>query len=187
MRHKTAVTVMFGVASALLSLAAFAQNIDYSAGRKMSGSVYRPHSASTYQRHARSHARVLNHYGRRHEAVPKDTAKEHVAEIRRNLNAAKKEVAKLEKDKQLKDNKQIQEQVAKVQQHHAKASEICDTLEQACAQQGDTDSVVICECCTGIYQELEAAETEHDKLKEMLGVEPLDEPGNEPPAKAGKK
>ncbi|MEX2121530.1 MAG: hypothetical protein WD847_18215 [Pirellulales bacterium] len=170
------------VAVALLSLAAYAQKIDYSAGRKMSGSVYRPHSASAYQRQARSHARVLNHYGRRHEAVPQDTAQEHATEIRRNMEAATKEVAKLEKDKQLRNNKQIMEQVAKVREHHAKAAEMCDMLDEACAQ-GDADSATLCECCSVIYKELEAAEAEHDKLKQMLGVEPLDEPGKEPPAK----
>lgn len=157
------------------SLGFAAQDIDYSAGRKMTGSVYRPHSARQYQRHARDYARVLNHYGRRDKAIPRDTAEEQVAEMRHNLDAAKKEVAKLAKDEQLKDNKKIQDQVAKVQKHQAKADEQVKMLEEFCAKEGDLDSASLCDCCSTVYEELEAADAEHDKLMKMLGIEPLEE------------
>lgn len=142
------------------------QELSNRADRKITGEYFRPHSASTYQRNAVSHAETLNYYGRRYSQVPAETAKEHAAEIRRNLNAAKKEYAKL--GKEAKGNKKVQEHLAIIQQHQAKAEAMCDELEKEA-----TEGTTIAACCADIAKELKAAEAENDKLLKTLGVEPL--------------
>lgn len=142
------------------------QELSNRADRKITGEYFRPHSASTYQRNAVSHAETLNYYGQRYSQIPAETAKEHAAEIRRNLNSAKKEYAKL--GKEAKGNKQVQEHLTKIQEHQAKAEAMCDKLEKEA-----TDGKAIAACCADISKELKAAEAENDKLLKTLGVEPL--------------
>lgn len=161
----------FGAAASVLSLGqiASAQDLSTRADRKITGEYFRPYSASTYNQGAISHAETLDYYGRRYSQIPAETAKEHAAEIRRNLNASKKEYAKLEKE--AKGNKQVQAHLKAIQEHQAKAEAMCDKLEEAA-----TDGKTIAACCQDISKELKAAEAENEKLKKTLGV---DKPGKE--------
>lgn len=159
-------TIVFVVAAAnVLGLGqpASAQDLSTRADRKITGEYFRPYSASTYNRGAISHAETLDYYGRRYSQIPAETAKEHAAEIRRNLNASKKEYAKLEKE--AKGNKKVQEHLKTIQTHQAKAEAMCDELDQAA-----TDGKTIAACCQDISKELKAAEAENEKLKQTLGV-----------------
>lgn len=159
--------MMFCLAAAAgaLGLGQFAlgQELSLRADRKITGEHFRPYSASTYHQGAISHSEALNYYGRHYSHVPAETAKEHAAEIRRNLNAAKKEYAKLEKE--AKGNKKVEAHLKAIEEHQAKAEAMCDELEKAA-----TDGKTIMACCQEISKELKAAEAENEKLKETLGV-----------------
>lgn len=153
----------------LLALRAIAaQELSARADRKITGNLYLPHSASAYQRSAMEHARVLNYYGRNYKAVPKEVTQQHLSEIKRNIDASKKELAKL-KPEATKDKK-LQKPLAAIEAHLAKCDEHCAMLTDESRKGDGSDSEVICDCCLKIESELEAAESENTKLKEQLGV-----------------
>ena len=159
-------TMFFAVAAtSVLAVVQFAvaQDLSNRADRKITGEYYRPYSASTYYQGAISHAEALDYYGRNYSYVPDETAKEHAAEIRRNLNAAKKETAKLEQE--AKGNKKLQAHLKAIHEHQAKAEAMCDELEKAA-----TEGKAIAACCQDISKEVKAAAAENEKLKETLGV-----------------
>lgn len=139
------------------------QDLSTRADRKITGEYFRPYSASTYHQGAISHAEALNYYGRHYSQIPAETAKEHAAEIRRNLKAAKKEYAKLEKE--AKGDKKVRAHLKAIQEHEAKAEAMCDELDKAA-----TEGKTIMACCQEISKELKAAEAENEKLKATLGV-----------------
>lgn len=145
-----------------------AQELSARADRKITGNLYLPHSASAYQRSAMEHARVLNYYGQNYKAVPKEITQEHMAEIKRNVVAAKKEVAKL-KPEAAKDKK-LQSSMAAIEAHLARCEEYCMMLSDEAGKAGGSDSEAICDCCQKIESELQAVEAENTKLKEQLGV-----------------
>ena len=145
-----------------------AQELSARADRKITGKLYLPHSASAYQRSAREHARVLNYYGQNYKAVPKEITQQHADEIKRNVAAAKKELAKL-KPEAAKDKK-LQKPLAAIEAHLARCDEYCAMLTDEAGKGDASDSEAICDCCQKIESELEAAEAENTKLKEQLGV-----------------
>lgn len=147
----------------LYSGIASAQELSNRADRKITGEYFRPYTGSAYHQGAIRHAEALNYYARHYHHVPKETVTEHAAEIRRNLDAAKKEFCKLEKE--AKGDKRVQAHLKIIQQHQAKADEMCAKLEKG------ADSQVISSCCTDIIKEIKAAEAENEKLKKTLGVE----------------
>ncbi len=148
----------------LIATISLAQELSTRADRKITGEYFRPYSGSTYHRGAIMHAETLDYYGRRYTRLPAETAKEHVAEIRRNLNAAKKEFSKLEEE--AKGNKKLETQLKAIQEHQAKAEEMCVKLEK-----GTTEGKTVADCCQSIAKELKAAEAENEKLKHLLGVD----------------
>lgn len=183
MKTKLSLTV---VAVAVLSipgavLVLYAQ--DFSASRKITGSVYRPHTASAYYGSAARHSETVNHYVQNYyENCPPETVQQHVAEVRKNMDSAKKEIDKLKADKSLKLDKEAQAQVDKLLKQHAKVAELCDMVDGECVKPTG-DKGTICACCADIHKAVKAAEEEHNKLKAKLGVEKLNPAGNV----AGKK
>lgn len=166
---KTMIMLVLGLGVALTSVTVNAQsgNDDFSAGRKITGSVYRPHTARTYQGHAINHAQVLRHYATTNATVPGDTAKEHATEVRKNLDKSFAELEKLDKD--ISKDKAAQALLAEIKAHHKKADAVCGTLETECLKQA-ADGKVVASCCTDMLKELEAAYVAHDKLLKHLGV-----------------
>ncbi|HJT30802.1 MAG TPA: hypothetical protein VJ783_01960 [Pirellulales bacterium] len=152
----------------LIHRAIAAPELSARADRKITGNLYLPHSASAYQSSAREHARVLNYYGQNYKAVPKEITQQHTDEIKRNVAAAKKELAKL-KPEAAKDKK-LQKPLAAIEEHLAKCDEYCQMLTDEAGKGDGSDSEMICDCCQKIESELEAAEAENTKLKEQLGV-----------------
>src|SRR5687768_2569364 len=71
---------------------------------------YRPLSVWNYQNTARSNAQALGTNGQVVTKVDPATAKEHVAEVRRNVEASKKELAKI--DEATAKKADIQEHIA---------------------------------------------------------------------------
>ncbi|HVA49645.1 MAG TPA: hypothetical protein VNH11_24985 [Pirellulales bacterium] len=147
-----------------------AQDLSSRADRKITGQYYLPHSTSAYHRSAMEHARVLNYYGENYKAVPKEITQQHVAEVKRNVDLAKKELAKL-KPEAAKDKK-LQKPLAAMEAHLATCDELCQMLTDVAVKTGGSDSEAICDCCQKLESELKAAEAENDKIKEQLGVAP---------------
>ena len=145
-----------------------AQELSARADRKITGQSYLPHSASAYNRSAMEHARVLNYYGQNYKSVPKEVTQQHLTEMKRNVELAKKEVAKL-KPEAAKDKK-LQKPLAAMEAHLARCEEMCKMLDEESAKEGGSESETICDCCQQLERELKAAEAENDKIKEQLGV-----------------
>lgn len=143
---------------------AVADEPSFRADRKITGEYFRPYTAHSYQQGAMSHAETLEYYGRHYRTVPAETKQEHVAEICRNLDAAKKELAKL--GKEATGDKKIAEHLKAIEGHYAKAEELANQLGEESA-----DGKAIAACCVEITKELKAAETEYEKLKKTLGLD----------------
>jgi hypothetical protein len=148
------------------------EELNERADRKITGEYYRPHTASTYNRSAYYNAQALGYYGRRYSQVPSETTKEHTAEIRRNVTAAQKETGKLKHE--AKTNKDIDQHLKAIQAHQAKALALIEKMEKS-----ETDGKKLAEYSSQITKELHSAEAENEKLKKLLGVEPLDPEAHE--------
>lgn len=146
---------------------ASAEDLNERADRKITGEYYRPHTASMYRRSAVYSSQTLSYYGRRYSQVPKETAQEHTAEIRRNVTAAQQETTKLKHE--AKSNKEIDQHLKSLQGHEAKALALIEKMEKM-----ETDGKKLAEYASQVSKELKAAEVENDKLKKLLGVEELE-------------
>jgi hypothetical protein len=148
---------------------AFAQRAMYnpSAAGGLGALNYRPYTARTYSGHAVNHAQTLQYYGRNNQTIPQATAQEHAAEIRRNLDAFGKEIAKLPKDYE--KDPEAAKLIAEIKQHQAEAAKHCGMLEAECAKHMAAGGVVH-QCCADMLTHLRAAHEAHDKLMKYLGV-----------------
>jgi hypothetical protein len=155
--HKSA---LIAAAALMVGQVVVAQELSNRADRKITGEYFRPHTASSYYRSAISHAETLNYYGQRYSRLPAETVNEHAGEINRNLDAAKKEFAKL--GTEAKGNKALEQHLTKIEEHHAKAAELAGKLAES------EDGAERARCCAGIERELKAAEAENEKLKKTL-------------------
>ena len=153
----------------LVNRALPAQDLSARADRKITGQYFLPHSASAYQRAAIEHTRALNYYGQNYQTVPKEVAQRHLAEIQRNVDASKKELAKL-KPEATKDKK-LRMAMAAMEQNLDQCQEACEMLTDASAKDNSSDGAAVCDCCETLERELAAAEAENDKIKQRLGVE----------------
>jgi len=135
------------------------------AHQNVAGRGYRPQTARAYQSTAKEHARVLNYYGKTYKSMPKETAQEHVAEVKRNVESAQKEFAKL--DVVAKEDPAVAKSLHIIQEHHAKALELCKMADSESGKEGGK----LNECCEGMHKEMEAAEVEHHNLLKLLKME----------------
>jgi hypothetical protein len=149
-------------------MASAQQELNERADRKITGEYYRPHTASMYRRNAIYNSQTLNYYGRRYNQVPKETAQEHTAEIRRSVASAQKETGKLKHE--AKNSKQIDQHLKTIQGHEAKALALIEKMEKA-----ETNGKQLAEYSLQVSKELQAAEAENDNLKKLLGVAELEQ------------
>lgn len=163
----TAVVLFTGFAASAGSVFGQGGADDFSAGRKITGSVYRPYTARTYSGHAINHAQTLQYYGKNYKTIPKETALEHATEVRRNLDGFGKELAKLETES--KGDPEAMKLIAEIRGHQKSASDHCGMLETECAKHM-ADGGVVMTCCTDMLKHLRAADAAHDKLLKHLGI-----------------
>lgn len=152
-----------------------AEPYNTSASQKVLGHSYggyRSYSARAYQSNARTHASALHEYTTVAGSIPKETADEHAAEVRRNLAMVDKELAKLEKA--VKNDKVAVDLIAQILKHHANALESCGMVEEECAKAKPEGSEVA-SCCTTMTDELALATEAHTKLMHHLKI-PVDSP-----------
>lgn len=132
------------------------------------GNGYRPWSAWTYQQSAQTHAQALNAYGQKNEQVSPATADEHLTEIKRNLSAAKAEVAKL--GSQAAQDAEVQEELKAVEKTLAECQLLCSKMEKTIGDD-KVDTAELCSHCSGLEEKLKKVETEHQALMKSLGIE----------------
>ena len=147
----------------------FAQRAMYnpSAAGGLGVQNYRPYTARTYSAHAINHAQTLQYYGQHNASIPQGTAQEHAAEVRRNVDAFGKEIAKLHKEWE--NDPEAAKLIAEIRTHQKQAAEHCGMLETECAKHTAAGGVVM-QCCTDMLKHLRAANDAHDKLMKHLGV-----------------
>jgi hypothetical protein len=165
---------LFGSVVFLAAAVAVAQDFT-KADHKMLG-----HRIQSSQEHAQRQAQTLYHYGQVQQPIPKDDAKEMLATMKKELAAADKALAKLKAD--VEKNKEAVELIESIKKHHANAHEQCGMAEEACAKP-DTDKVVVGDCCSEMYFELEAAKADTAKLLKLLKIEKLEPPKKPVPKK----
>lgn len=138
-----------------------------SAAGNLGGARYRPYTARTYSGHAINHAQTLQHYAKSGVAVPQDTAQEHAAEVRRNIDAFGKEVAKLPQE--FEKDSEAKKLIDEIREHQAAAAKHCGMLEAECAKHL-ADGGTVAKCCDDMLKHLRAADAAHDKLMKHLGI-----------------
>ena len=131
------------------------------------GGGYRPLSAWSYRNAARIQAQALNAYGEACPQVAPGTAKEHLAEIQRNLDASAKELERFSAEAA--QQADVKQHVDKIREHQSAALAKCGEMEQAIGKE-TVDCAALCACCANIDKELKAAEREHRKLLEKIGI-----------------
>ncbi len=154
----------------LMSQVAFAQN---DAGAKIRGDAWNGGRVQTYQRHAQERSQMLYYYSPTQSPVSKPEAKELAVEIRKDLTAADKSLAKLKADHA--KEPEVVKQIALIEKHHTRAHEVCGMAEEHCLKEHG-DHVMIADCCSDMWHELDAAQVETRKLLKMLKIEKLPVP-----------
>src|SRR5262245_35243268 len=99
---------------------------------RQSGTIaggYRPLSAWGYRNAARVQAQALNAYGEACPQVAPATANEHLAEIKRNLEASAKELEKFSAEAA--QQADVKQHVDKIREHQSAALAKCGEMEQA--------------------------------------------------------
>ena len=162
-----------------LSSVAFAQSQAFNAAgqarqrqesHQRTGSVgngYRPYSAWTYQNAATVHAQALSAYGEGCKQLPPETAKEHLAEVRRNVAATKKELAKLGPDAEKEAD--LKKSIDALQKTLTECEELCVHAEAAVGEK-EVQSKPFCAHCSSLTGKLEQAKKQHDELIHKLGI-----------------
>ncbi len=169
---------LLAVCFVLMTQAVFAQN---DAGAKIRGDAWNGHQVRAYQQHAADRSQMLFYASQSKEPLPKQEAKDLVGGIKKDLTAADQALAKLKADHAKEPD--VLKQIALIEKHQARAHEVCGMAEKLCAKEHG-DHVEICDCCTDMWTELDAAQVETNKLLKMLKIEKLPIP-KKAGAKAG--
>lgn len=128
---------------------------------------YRPSMTYSYQQSARSHAQALRSQGQTVKKIDPQTAKEHVAEVKRNVGSAKKEIAKI--DMTSAQKAEIAQHIEAMKKHYDAAEKCCADAEHMISD--DPKETELAACCVDMDKHLAAAEAEHKKLMELLHIE----------------
>lgn len=128
---------------------------------------YRPSMTYSYQQSARAHAQALSSQSRDVKTLDPQTAKEHVAEVKRNIEASKKELAKI--DPTAAKNAEILQHVEAMKKHYEAAEKCCVDAEKQITD--DPKEAELASCCADMDKHLAAAEAEHKKLLDLLHIE----------------
>lgn len=138
------------------------------------------HGVQMYQRHAQDRAQMLYYYSQPQQPVPKAEAKELVTGIRSDLTAADKALAKLKAEHA--KEPELVKLITAIEKHHAKARELCGMAEEQCLKDHG-DHVVIGDCCSEMWHEVEHAREDTAKLLKLLKIDKLEPPKKVAPKK----
>lgn len=163
---------------------AFAQNdSSLDAGRKIRDGGM-AHGAQYHQRHAQNQSQILYYYSQSQHLIPKAEAKELIAGIKGSLTAADKSLAKLKADHA--KEPEVQKLITSIEKHQAKAHEVCGMAEEHCLKEHG-DHVIIGDCCSEMWHEIDAAHDDTAKLMKLLKIDNLAKPKKVTAKSDGKK
>lgn len=145
---------------------AFAQRDAGSKARGEFGGRWSSQSAGRRIRHATEYNTDLHQYLTTEPSVDPAYIQTQSAEIGRNLEAAKKDIANVKKDVPA-GNKEATAQVEKVEQQLATAAEKHEQLHQCCKKDG-MDVKAAATCCKEMMDALKTLQAEHDALIKKL-------------------
>ena len=128
---------------------------------------YRPMSSRAYQNTVQVHARALKFYGSNCAQIPVETVQEHVTQIRTNVAATKKEIAKLPPEAVATAG--VKEHLDAIAKHLAACEKMCAVAEKSVTD-AKSDNVAICTHCVDLEKELKALQKEEDALLKKLGI-----------------
>jgi len=146
----------------LAAVPALAQNSVRTAGSKISGSAFREWSAQSYRTSAYGHATALDEYSRTYTHLPEETAKEHAAEIRRNVTSVKKEMEKLAP--QAKADKTLAKHIETINAKYDKVLADCTVVETEAAKGEKADHKKVTDASARMAADLKAADADHKTL-----------------------
>jgi hypothetical protein len=148
------------------------------------GGGYRPYSAWTYQNTARNHAQALYTYGEECERVDPATAREHLTEIKRNVEMAQTELEKIGEEATTQGK--LEERIAALRKRYEACAEACGMIETTIGEDG-VEKEPLCSHCNSLKKELDGAEAEFKALMKELGIEVPVVSKQEKPAAAAEK
>lgn len=161
---------LFGL-MALAALPVMAQT--FRADGKITGDAFRGREAEIYQRHARDYSNMLYYSGRSEMPLAPQVAKQHVAGIRKNVEAANKALDSLKASNAAKPA--VAKTIEKIKERHTKVIAKCDELDAHIAK-ADKDTTSMCDCCADVTDELDAAAKETEALLKELKLNELPKP-----------
>lgn len=147
--------------------AAFAQRDAGSKARGEFGGRWSSQSAGRRIRHATEYNADLHQYLTSEQNVDPAFVQTQSAEIGRNLEAAKKDIAAVKKDVPA-DNKEATAQFENVEQKLASAAEKHEQLHHQCCKKDGMDVNAAATCCKEMMDALKAVQAEHDALVKRL-------------------
>lgn len=118
-------------------------------------------SGGVHQTHARDEARLLKWYSMAEDVPAPIAAQEHAANIRSDLEAARKDYSGL--SKKMRSDKTASKHSESIESHLTKAIAACDQLDAECTK-GKCNPKSLGSCCSNLDRELDAANAEHRKL-----------------------
>ena len=128
---------------------------------------YRPLTAYTYSQSAALHAETLNSY-QDVEELPAATAQEHLTEITRNVDAASKELKKLDSET-AKNSPAVQHLSKAIQSHYDTAQKSAKAAQEEIKKTGTANIAGSPHYSTMSY-ELNAAAAAHRQMLKTLGI-----------------
>ncbi|WP_010586182.1 hypothetical protein [Schlesneria paludicola] len=140
---------------------------------KVLGEAMQGHELVIYQRHGQEKAQILYYHSQATEPISAADAKELVTAIRKDLKAADFALAKIKTHHD--QDTEVQKQIVLIEKHLAKTHEECNLCEHACSKDAP-DRIVIGDCCSRIWHEVEAAQYETKKLLRMFKIVRLEPP-----------
>lgn len=167
--HKLALSFVWLLLTAQLALS---QQFN-PARNKALGEALNGHEHRTYQNLAQQRSNVLYYYAQSQDPIPMPEAQQLVTGIKKDLTASDAALAKL-KAAHSKEPEVIK-LIDSIEKHHKKAHEVCGMAEAACMKEHG-DHVVIGDCCSQMWHEIDAARTDTEKLLKLLKIEKLDPP-----------
>lgn len=126
---------------------------------------YRGQSAGRRIRHAREYVGGVQHYTKRTPQIVPMIAPEHVEEVGRNIDAAKKDLAEIKKGNA--DDKSIVARVESIEKQLDAASAQQKMMHEECCKESP-DGEKTMECCAACMKHLDAAAKEHGELMKVL-------------------
>ena len=165
-----------GVCLAVVAMVMLSGNLSAFALQRSRDFMGKPHYGSSTFRasrnmsHARDYSRDLYYYTRDAQTIDPELVKSESTELGRNIDATKKELAKLRKE--YAGEKEVLASLKVIEDHLANAAAQHKTLHAQC-QMDTYDETAGMKCCSDITNELEKAIAEHAALMRKLEIKEL--------------